>query len=248
MKKTIALLLVLFVTAGHSLAAGPEIEMVSVKGGCFKMGDSFGDGSWEERPEHEVCLNDFFIGKYDVTQAQYKKITGKKPSEFANCGPDCPVENVSKKDADTFINKLNKVSGKKYRLPTEAEWEYAARSGGQNEKWAGTSIPEDLGEYAWFNDNSDLKPHPIGSRKPNGLGIYDMSGNVWQWCSDWYNDNYYTKSPKDNPKGIPSGFTHVVRGGSWNSPAGDIRASHRDAFVPGYKDRATGFRLVLDPK
>jgi formylglycine-generating enzyme required for sulfatase activity len=248
MKTLIALLFVLFATTGHLLAAGPEIELVQVKGGCFKMGDTFGDGVWQEKPEHEVCVNDFFIGKYVVTQAQYKKITGKNPSEFPNCGPDCPVENVSKKDADTFINKLNRISGKKYRLPTEAEWEYTARSGGQNEKWAGTSSPDDLGAYAWFTDNSELKIHPVGSRRPNGLGIYDMSGNVWQWCSDWYNDNYYSKSPKDNPKGIKSGFMHVVRGGSWNSASGDIRVSNREAYVPGYKDRATGFRLVLDSK
>jgi len=171
---------------------------------------------------------------------------GNNPSEHQACGATCPVETVSKIDVDEFIAKLNRITGKKYRLPTEAEWEYAARSRGLKQKWAGTNSVETLGEYAWTRDNSNASPHPVGTRKPNDLGIYDMSGNVWQWCGDWFNDNYYEKSPKENPKGLANGLLHVVRGGSWNCPPEEARVTNRDGFVAGYKDRATGFRLVRE--
>jgi sulfatase modifying factor 1 len=189
------------------------IEMVLVKGGCYKQGDTFGHGAEDERPAHEVCVKDFYLGKYPVTQMEWTGTMGTNPSAHAACGINCPVENVSWTDAQEFLRKLNRRTRKEYRLPTEAEWEYAARSGGKSEEWAGTSSAEELGAYAWFYENSGFETHPVGEKKPNGLGLYDMTGNVWQWMSDQYGEDYYEKSPTDNPKGAPAGRTRSLRGG-----------------------------------
>jgi formylglycine-generating enzyme required for sulfatase activity/uncharacterized caspase-like protein len=225
------------------------MEFIFVKGGCYEMGDTFGDGYDNEKPVHEVCVDDFYIGKYEVTQAQWKAIMGNNPSYFKDCGDNCPVEQVSWNEIQEFINKLNQGAGtNKYRLPTEAEWEYAARSGGKKEKYAGTSNESELGEYAWYDKNSGSKTHPVGQKKPNGLGIYDMSGNVWEWVQDWYDENYYRSSPKDNPKGAYSGQYRVLRGGSWLIGPGLIRAANRDRLEPTgralYGDYV-GFRVAL---
>ncbi len=225
-------------------ASAVNMEFVLVKGGCYQMGDGFGDGYADERPVHEVCVNDFFIGKYDVTQGQWKEIMGANPSGFKLCGDNCPVENISWNDTQRFIAKLEQRIGKNYRLPTEAEWEYAARSGGKKEKWAGTNSESALGEYAWFNANSGDNTHPVGQRKPNGLGLYDMSGNVWEWCQDLYDENYYKYSPKNNPSGPDSGTNRVLRGGSWFNGAGYTRAEKRLSIIPDYRDSNDGFRLV----
>ncbi|MBA4348368.1 MAG: hypothetical protein C0415_00040 [Thermodesulfovibrio sp.] len=199
---------------GKAVTDTTGLEMILVKSGCFQMGS---DGYYA----HEVCVDDFYIGKYEVTQGQWKAIMGDNPSRFEDCGDNCPVESVSWDDVQEFINKLNQKTEKNYRLPTEAEWEYAARSGGKNEKWAGTSNQSELGEYAWYRENSGDKTHPVGQKKPpNGLGIYDMSGNVWEWVSDWFDVNYYKNSPKDNPKGPSSGSYKALRGGSWRDDAG----------------------------
>jgi formylglycine-generating enzyme required for sulfatase activity len=224
--------------------AAPSIEMVSVKGGCYQMGDTFGDGVSNEKPVHQVCVSDFQIGKYEVTQAQWVAVMGSNPSAFKECGGNCPVENVSWEDAQEFIRQLNDLTGKNYRLPYEVEWEYAARSGGRQEQFAGTSDLDELGAYAWFGDNSGKKTHPVGTRKPNALGLYDMSGNVWEWCKDWYDDKYYEKSPRKNPRGPLSGSGRVLRGGSWNDSAGGARASYR-FNSPGFRNCNFGFRLVL---
>jgi len=225
-------------------ASADNMEFVMIQGGCYRMGDSFGDGYADERPVHEVCVNDFYIGRYDVTQGQWKEIMGDNTSEFDRCGDDCPVENISWNDAQVFIAKLKQRIGKNYRLPTEAEWEYAARSGGKKEKWAGTSNESELGEYAWFDLNSGGETHPVGKKKPNGLGLYDMSGNVWEWCQDFYDKNYYINSPKNNPSGPDSGTNHVVRGGSWFNGSGYTRAEKRLSIIPDYRDSNDGFRLV----
>ncbi len=225
-------------------ASAVNMEFVFVKGGCYQMGDSFGDGYADERPVHEVCVNDFYLGTYDVTQKQWKEIMGYNPSQFDLCGDSCPVENISWNDAQAFIEKLKQMIGKNYRLPTEAEWEYAASSGGRKEKWAGTSTESELGRYAWYNANSGDKTHPVGKRKPNGLGLYDMSGNVWEWCLDFYNANYYGSSPKNNPLGPESGTNHVLRGGSWFNGAGYTRTEKRLSIIPDYRDSNDGFRLV----
>lgn len=225
-------------------ASAVNMAFVLVKGGCYQMGDSFGDGYADERPVHEVCVNDFFMGTYEVTQGQWKEIMGYNPAEFNLCGDNCPVENISWNDAQEFIRKLKWKIGKNYRLPTEAEWEYAARSGGKKEKWAGTSSESELGEYAWFDLNSGGETHPAGKKKPNGLGLYDMSGNVWEWCQDFYDENYYKNSPKNNPSGPDSGTNHVLRGGSWFNGAGYTRTEKRLSIIPDYRDGNDGFRLV----
>ncbi len=222
------------------------MEFVFVKGGCYRMGSN--DGSTDEKPPHEVCVSDFSMGKYEVTQGQWQKVMGNNPSNFKQCGPDCPVEQVSWNDAQEFIRKLNTQSGRQYRLPTEAEWEYAARSGGKDEKWAGTNDEAGVGKFAWIEKNSGKMTHRVGLKKANGLGLHDMSGNVWEWCQDWYNEAYYEDSPKDNPPGADIGEQRVLRGGSWGDVALGARAADRDWSEPAYWGSNSGFRLVLPAK
>lgn len=216
-----------------------NMQLVFVKGGCYQMGDGLSD----ENPVHQVCLSDFYLGKYEVTQFQWEKVMGKNPSTFKECGPDCPVEDVSWDDAQEFVKKLNTQSGKQYRLPTEAEWEYAARSGGKDERWAGTSDENSLSRYTWYDKNSSNLTHKVGLKKPNGLGLYDMSGNVSEWCQDWYNEAYYDDSPKDNPPGPDNGEKRVMRGGSWNNDAIVVQAGFRYWSDPVYG--LNGVRLLL---
>jgi formylglycine-generating enzyme len=221
------------------------MEMVLVKGGCYEMGDTFGDGAKNEKPVHHVCVKDFYLGKYLVTQMQWTMDMASNPSSESVCGLDCPVENVSWDDVQKFIKKLSERTGKPYRLPTEAEWEYAARSGGKNEKWAGTSSEKELGDYAWYYGNSHFQSHPVGQKKPNGLGLYDMTGNVWEWMSDWYDEGYYAKSPTNEPKGSETGRAHVLRGGYWGDLSAWDRIARRIGLDPGGKAAGFGVRLVL---
>ena len=232
------------VLATGALAAAPEIELVPVKGGCFQMGDTFGGGGEDERPVHTVCVNDFLIGKFEVTQAQWKAIVKKNPSGFK--GDRLPVENVSWNDVQGFIKKLNARTGKKYRLPTEAEWEYAARSGGKEEKFAGTSKDEELAEYALIDRNSQETTSEVGIRRPNGLGIHDLSGNVWEWVQDIYGATYYEQPGiQVNPKGQKVGEDRVRRGGGWTSSPRAVRTSYRYADFPDSRNKFVGFRLAL---
>jgi sulfatase modifying factor 1 len=221
------------------------MEFLFVRGGCFQMGDTFEDGRADEKPPHEVCVDDFYMGKYEVTQAQWKEVMGGNPSGFKTCGDHCPVEGVSWNDAQDFISRLNQKAGKKFRLPTEAEWEYAARSGGKREKWPGASSQSELGEYAWYAGGSDKRTHPVGEKRPNGLGLYDMAGNVREWCSDWYVEDYYRNSPKDNPRGPANGKNRVFRGGSWIDEPTYARTQFRYSLDPATRSGVTGFRLVL---
>ncbi|MFH0782750.1 MAG: SUMF1/EgtB/PvdO family nonheme iron enzyme [Pseudomonadota bacterium] len=216
------------------------MEFVYVPKGCFQMGDTFGDGGVDEKPVHEVCVDGFFIGKYEVTQGEYTRIIGSNPSQFKK-GDRYPVEQVSWDDAQAFIRNLNDKSGKSYRLPTEAEWEYAARSGGRKEKYAGADSPDAV---AWYTSNSGGSTHSVGSKSPNGLGLYDMSGNVWEWCQDRSDSSYYNNSPRDNPQGPSSGVYRVLRGGGWYYVPGRVRAAIRGRRAPGHRD-FPGFRLVL---
>ena len=235
-------------TAGYEptfIDSATGMEFIFVKGGCFQMGDTFGDGEADEKPVHEVCVDDFYLGKYEVTQGQWKKVMGSNPSHFKDLGDKCPVEMVSWNDTQEFISKFNSQSGKKYRLPTEAEWEYAARSGGKSEKWVGTSNESSLGDYAWYNANSGIKTHPVGQKKPNSLGIYDMTGNVWEWCGDWYADKYYENSSKSNPRGADSGSSRVLRGGSWDTSAQGARAAYRIWINPDNRYDFIGFRVSV---
>ncbi|MEE8185155.1 MAG: SUMF1/EgtB/PvdO family nonheme iron enzyme, partial [Thermodesulfobacteriota bacterium] len=152
-------------------------EMVFIKGGCFDMGDTFGEGDGDERPVHSACVDDFYIGRYEVTQKQWITVMDNNPSSFINCD-NCPVENVDYNDVQEFIRRLNRMTGLQYRLPTEAEWEYATRSGGNKEKWAGISSEDKLRDYSWYRSNSGGRTHTVGLKKANGLGLYDMSGNI----------------------------------------------------------------------
>ena len=218
-----------------------SMDMVFVKGVFFKMGSN--DGGSNEKPIHEVCIDDFYIGKYEVTQKQWREIMGSNPSRFSNCD-NCPVENVSWNDVQEFIKKLNQKTGQNYCLPTEAEWEYAARGGNKSNdyKYSGSN---NIGEVAWYLENAGKITHTVGTKRANDLGIYDMSGNVWEWCSDWYGSNYYKNSPHNNPQGPSSGTDRVFRGGSWNSRVEYCRVADRLHWTPDNGSYNLGFRLAL---
>ena len=217
------------------------IDMVWVEPGCFRMGSDKGDD--DEKPVHRVCLSQgYYMGKYEVTQAQWEKVMGHNPSSFK--GKNHPVEKVSWDDVQEFIAKLNTQSGLHYRLPTEAEWEYACRSGGKDQKYCGGN---ELDSLAWYRKNSNGKTHSVGSKQANDLGIYDMSGNVWEWVSDWYGKDYYRHSPTNDPKGPATGRNRVNRGGSWNLNAYYLRSANRNFYSPDYRDYNLGFRLVRQP-
>lgn len=224
------------------------MKFVFIKGGCYEMGDVFGDGNESERPVHRVCVNDYYIGKFEVTQSEWKAVMGTNPSKFKLCGTDCPVENVSWNDVNEFMRNLNAKSGKKIRLPTEAEWEYAARDRGKKEKYAGSNEESALGVYAWYLINSGGKTQPVGRKKPNALGIYDMTGNVMEWVSDWYSIDYYRLSPKENPEGPAAGTFRVYRGGGWNNGPKSMSTTFRKiGAIPSYSLENLGFRLAITP-
>ena len=220
---------------------GFDIEMVAVDGGSFNMGSNEGDA--DEKPIHTVTVSSFKIGKYEITQAQWKAVMKTNPSYRSGCST-CPVETVSFTEIQDFIEELNYKTGKKYRLPTEAEWEFAARGGNNsnNYSYSGSST---LSKVAWAKENSESKTHPVGELRPNELGLYDMAGNVWEWCSDWYGEDYYSNSPSNNPKGPVSGINRVLRGGSGTDSATYCRVARRDNFDPAYRHILTGFRVVL---
>ncbi len=220
------------------------MDFILIKGGCFQMGDVFNDGDRDERPVHEVCVEDYYIGKYEVTQGQWKAIKGKNPA--SNKKSDMhPVEDVSWNDTQDFIKELNQKTNRYFRLPTETEWEYAARSGGQREKWAGTNNESDLNNYSWNENNANRETHPVGQKRPNALGLYDMTGNVWEWVGDWYDRSYYEESMRSNPGGPSRGSDRVFRGGSYKDKAKDLRTVKREKKSNRKGDDERGFRLVL---
>ena len=223
---------------------GVSFEMVKVEGGTFTMGATaeqtgvFGD----EKPAHQVTLPSYYIGKTEVTQELWQAVMGSNPSNFT--GTNLPVEKVSWDDCKTFIAKLNALTGKNFRLPTEAEWEFAARGGNKSRgyKYSGSSS---INNVAWYVDNSDNKTHPVAAKAPNELGIYDMSGNVLEWCNDWYSSSYYTSESQTNPTGPDSGSTRVRRGGSWNYSEHTCRVSYRGDTTPSFRYNYLGLRLCL---
>ena len=222
---------------------GISIEMVKVEAGSFNMGATPEmQAPYEvEKPVHRVTLtNNYYIGKYEVTQALWQAVMGSNPSYFK--GDDLPVEQVSWNDCQDFISKLNAMTGKRFRLPSEAEWEYAAR-GGKKSRGYQYSGSNTLGDVAWYEGNSGSKTHAVGTKQPNELGIYDMTGNVYEWCQDWYGS--YSSSPQTNPIGAVSGSSRVDRGGSWFFTAKHCRSSYRFNLTPGYRLNFLGLRLVL---
>jgi formylglycine-generating enzyme required for sulfatase activity len=225
--------------------ASSDDGMVFVKGGAYTMGCTGEQGSDcgdDEKPAHQVTVKDFYIGKYEVTQAEWQKVMGRNSSTFQDCD-QCPVENVSYYDIQEFINKLNAQTGRIYRLPTETEWEYAAR-GGQKSKGYKDAGSDNLDEVAWYSENSQGKTHHVGVKKPNELGVFDMNGNVREWCNDWYYD--YSLGVT-RPPGPASG-DRVNRGGSWFNGAQRCRVSVRGYGTPGYRSSDLGFRLASSPK
>lgn len=218
-------------------------ELVHVPECVFHMGDIFGECREDALPVHEVRLDSFYIGKYPVTQKQWKKVMGLNPSLFL-LGKNHPVECVSWHDVQVFLTRLNELTGKNYRLPTEAEWECAAR-GGKNEKWAGTCDEGWLEEYAWYKSNAGGRTHAVGKKEPNAYGIYDMSGNVLEWCSDWWNQDYYRHSISANPQGTADGSIRSIRGGGWNFIPRCTQNAFRAGASPDCACPTIGFRLVL---
>ena len=223
---------------------GITIDMVKVEAGTFMMGaTSEMQKPWyDEKPVHQVTLtNDYYMGKYEVTQNLWKAVMGRNPSKFK--GDDLPVEKVSWDDCQEFISKLNSMTGRKFRLPTEAEWEYAARGGKKSRGYQYYSGSSNISDVAWHAGNSRKKTHPVGKKQANELCIYDMTGNVGEWCQDRYDS--YVSSSQTNPTGAVSGSNRVFRGGSWNGNARFCCLSYRDNGTPDYRDDYFGLRLVL---
>ena len=221
---------------------GITFNMIKVDGGMFTMGatpEQENPHQFEE-PTHQVTLSSYYIGETEVTQELWKAVMGNNPSNFK--GDNLPVENVSWEDSQTFIGKLNDLTGKRFRLPTEAEWEYAARGGKRSNhtQYSGSSNIDDV---AWYSGNSGSKTHPVKTKKPNEFGLYDMSGNVNEWCQDWYGS--YSSNAQTNPTGPGSGAYRVFRGGTWSIFGWFCRSSFRGNSSPGYRGYGLGFRLAL---
>lgn len=231
----------------------PDLEFAMVQSGSFTMGCTEGqeeDCEYDENPTHEVYLDTYFISKYETTQAQWEAVMGSNPSRFSSCGGSCPVEKMTWLEIQSFIFKLNILTGENYRLPSEAEWEYAARGGHESQndfKFAGS---DDLSKVGWYGKNSK-RTHPVGQKAPNALGLYDMSGNVFEWCTDWYDKNYYRQEDTFiNPLGPSYGWSRILRGGTYGEGANRSRVSNRYFNMPDASYQANGFRLAtsFEPK
>ena len=257
--KVLVLMLVVF--AEHLQSQPPKeitnsigVKLVLIPKGQFMMGSPESEeGRRKDETQHEVTISKgYYLGVYEVTQAQYEKVIGKNPSLYqgaivGNENADLPVENVSWEDAVEFCKKLSglpeeKKAGREYRLPTEAEWEYACRAGS---KTAYSFDDEEglLPEYGWFSRNSSHRTHTVGLLEPNTWGLYDMHGNVWEWCSDWYEE--YPKGAVSDPTGPKEGSLRVIRGGSWHGGAADCRSADRGWCTPDDRSFSLGFRLAL---
>jgi len=245
-------------TAKKSAGAPGEVkdaagmEMVLLEAGRFTMGD---EKEIDATP-HEVAISSFYIDKYPVTQEQYKKVMAENPSRWK--GGKNPVEQVRWSDAVKYCNARSLAEGLQpcydlqtwqcnfeangYRLPTEAEWEYACRAGSKTQYFFGNDSSK-ISDYAWVDENAGGKPHPVGQKKPNPWGLYDMCGNVWEWCNDFYQVDYYQQSPEENPRGPKTGETKVVRGGAWKFSADSSRSGYRYNEDPGYSDVCFGYDI-----
>ena len=235
---------------------GVQFKMVRVEGGTFVMGamEQDDEADNDEKPQHKVTLDDYYIGETQVTQALWQAVMGTTiqtqaqkgswSTDLRGVGDNNPMYYISWDDCQEFIEKLNQMTGRTFALPTEAQWEFAARGGNLSKgyKYAGSNV---LNEVAWFSDNSNSQTHQVAQKKANELGLYDMSGNVWEWCNDWYDSNYYQSSPERNPQGPTSGGGRVLRGGSWYIVARYCRVSYRDCYNPDCRLYGRGMRLSL---
>ena len=225
-----------------NLGGGVKLELVLIPAGKFMMGSPAGEkGRLDEETQHEATISrPFYLGRYDVTQEQYERIASASPSRWK--GAQNRVERVSWYDAQEFCKKLSTTSGKTIRLPTEAEWEYACRAGSTTAFCFGDN-EAGLASYAWYDGNSAGKPHPVGEKKPNAWGLYDMHGNVWEWCQDWWRD--YPVGAQTDPAGPASGAHRVLRGGGAGSNAATCRSAKRCPYVPDCRELDFGFRVVV---
>lgn len=220
--------------------SGVDFDMVYIEGGTFQMGSNNGAG--DEIPVHSVTVSSFYMGKYEVTNREYLKYDSTHQGKWSNAS--YPVESVSWEDAVGYCRWLSGRTGQNYRLPTEAEWEYACRAGSTTAYYWGDSMND---SYCWYGSNSSNHVQSPGKKLPNMFGLFDMSGNVWEWCNDWYDENYYSQSPSNNPAGPDSGTRRVSRGGGWCYSADDCRSAYRDSRMPGGCFSPLGFRLCRIP-
>lgn len=254
--RRLALVCGLFLAAAPALAEEvwrepiTGMEFVRVQGGCFHMGDVFGDGAFNEKPVHEVCIDDFLIGRTEVTQGQWQAVMGDNPSFFAR-GPDYPVEGMTLQEIEQFIQRLNAAGNGHFRLPTEAEWEYACRAGGRKAKYGTRNgeIGGGLANYQAAEGAPDPYPEtaPVASFPPNPLGLYDMSGNVWEWVADIYAADAYKHHRRDNPLYQGNGPSRLLRGGGWSFEAPFLRCAKRRMHCrPSVRYDFIGLRLVRE--
>jgi formylglycine-generating enzyme required for sulfatase activity len=227
------------------LGGGMTMKLALIPAGEFLMGSPAGEAGRgdHEGPQHRVRITKaFYMGATQVTQEQYQAVMGKNPSWFK--GAKNPVEQVSWNDAQEFCRRLSAKTGKTVRLPTEAEWEYACRAG-TTTKWSCGDQEGALGEYAWHGANAGERTHDVGGKKPNAFGLYDMHGNVFEWCQDWCDASYYANSPLDDPSGAARGYARALRGGSWNVTPEICRSAYRFGYGPGLRFAHLGFRAVV---
>ena len=226
------------------LRPNDDIDMVLIPAGSFIMGS---ETNIDEKPPRTVYIRSFLLGKTEVTQKQWLEVMGSNPSRFNACGLGCPVENVSWNDVQEFIAKLNQKTGQKYRLPSEAEWEYAARAGTTTD-WSHGNEESKLGNYAWYSQNSGSETQAVGQKRPNAFGLFDMHGNLWEWTQDCWHENY-AGAPTDGTAWTTgcSANRQVVRGGSWVNYSAILRSAGRDWFAPYHPYYICGFRLARTP-
>jgi len=220
----------------------PPIKMVFVEGGCFMMGDTAGIGDEDERPAHKVCLSDYYIGEVEVTNGLWHHVMGMPFREGVD--PKMPLTGITWNWVKRFLMDLNALVDGFYRLPTEAEWEYAARERGKKTRWSGTDNEENIGDYAWYAYNSDGKLHYGRQKKPNALGIYDMTGNAWEWVEDNFDFDYYKNSDKNDPFGPDFSNWRTIRGGSVYEGPYKLRTTYRHAKEPNLVSPVISFRLA----
>jgi formylglycine-generating enzyme required for sulfatase activity len=242
---TIIMLICRKKTETIDLGAGVKMDFVPIPAGSFLMGSGPDGGDEDEMPMHKVAIaKPFSIGTYEVTQEQWVSIMGTNPSSFK--GAKLPVETVSWNECTRYLVKLGERTGRTFSLPTEAEWEYACRAG-TTSRWSFGSSDEYAIDYAWIGSNSLGITHPVGGKKPNPWGLYDMHGNVWEWCADWYASPYPAGDVVE-PKGPSSGNSRVLRGGGWGDPPGSIRSAYRNCIGPDTGHNGIGFRCVMQAR